>query len=633
MTTYRVLGPVEVRDGERRLALGGPRQVALLAFLLLHANRPVASERIVDALWGEAPERSLKRLQMAVARLRKALEPLGGVLRTVSGGYVLAVRPGELDVELFERYVEDGRRALEGGRPRHAAEQLRAGLELWRGQPFADVLYAPALEGRDAELGELRERWRNAAQGHGGAVAITGPRGIGKSRLIAEVHAEGAPVLFLRARGACRRARRAARRRPVARHRRPVRQRQVVGTARGPAARAGGERRRVALRELESEHVVGRLADQRLLTVCEGTAEVAHEAVLREWPRLRAWLAEDAEGRRVHRQLADAARTWDAGGRAGDDLYRGSRLAGTLDWRGAHRDELNRTELAFVAASEAAATRSRRRFQAGIIVLAGLLAIAAVAGLIARQQRGEAVREARTSEAQRLGAQGLGEGALDRALLYAAQGVAIEDSAVTRSQLLRVLLRSPAALRVYRGDSDQLTAVDVAPDGSFLALGDRQGNIRFLDPAGRRSRRAFVRDGHAPRHGVGRRPRTALGPAPARVAPARVHRRARAHPRGVGRRPPEPRLRAHLPSVRGLGLARSLYQSCVLRRVRPSATPNSSATRPAAPATRTSMPLEGADVAAGGRTSRRRVVGLGVGEGVPTAASALAATTAGVGVG
>ena len=96
---------------------------------------------------------------------------------------------------------------------------------------------------------------------------------------------------------------------------------------------AGGavERRRVALGELDDDGVAPRssrvLAEQRLLTVSAGTVELAHEALLREWPRLRGWLEEDAEGRRVHRHLADAAREWDAGGRDAGDLYRGARLA------------------------------------------------------------------------------------------------------------------------------------------------------------------------------------------------------------------------------------------------------------------------------------------------------------------
>ena len=64
------------------------------------------------------------------------------------------------------------------------------------------------------------------------------------------------------------------------------------------------------------------------MTLGEGTAEVAHEVLIREWPTLRAWLEEDRAGLRLHRRLGDAARLWDAGGREAGDLYRGTRLGG-----------------------------------------------------------------------------------------------------------------------------------------------------------------------------------------------------------------------------------------------------------------------------------------------------------------
>jgi DNA-binding winged helix-turn-helix (wHTH) protein len=121
MVKFAVLVPVELFDGERRLVVGGPRQLALLAFLFLNANRAVSSDRLIDALWGggQDPRGSAKRLQVAIARLRKALDASGPeataepVLRTVAGGYLLAVRPGELDAEVFEARLKDGRRALE----------------------------------------------------------------------------------------------------------------------------------------------------------------------------------------------------------------------------------------------------------------------------------------------------------------------------------------------------------------------------------------------------------------------------------------------------------------------------------------------------------------------------------------
>src|SRR3954447_26411916 len=96
-------------------------------------------------------------------------------------------------------------------------------------------------------------------------------------------------------------------------------------------------RRRVPLSELEPQgEVVAVLTDRRLLTVSAGAVEVAHEALLREWPRLRSWLDEDAEGRRVLRHVADSARDWADGGRDRGELYRGARLAAALEWRPRH---------------------------------------------------------------------------------------------------------------------------------------------------------------------------------------------------------------------------------------------------------------------------------------------------------
>ena len=141
-------------------------------------------------------------------------------------------------------------------------------------------------------------------------------------------------------------------------------------------------RRRVPLDELEPERservarVLDVLAERRLLTVSAGTVEVAHEALLREWPRLRGWLEEDAEGRRLQRQLAQAARDWDAGGRDPGELYRGGRLASALEWRGAHETELNAAEHAFLDAGKTASERARRRVR---LVLAGMLALVVLA--------------------------------------------------------------------------------------------------------------------------------------------------------------------------------------------------------------------------------------------------------------
>ena len=120
--------------------------------------------------------------------------------------------------------------------------------------------------------------------------------------------------------------------------------------ARGVMLRlAGGEDgtvagRRVALGELErvegAGSVLAQLADARLLTVSDGQVELSHEALLREWPRYRAWLEEDRIGRRVHAHLTATARDWNERGRDVADLYRGARLAAALDWGAGREQEL-----------------------------------------------------------------------------------------------------------------------------------------------------------------------------------------------------------------------------------------------------------------------------------------------------
>ena len=102
---FRILGPLEVSDGDRAVRLRGGKQRALLALLLVNANRTLAIDRIVDELWGEdVPETAQKMVQIHVSRLRKALP--AGMLHTRPPGYALAVEPEALDLHRFEQLVE-----------------------------------------------------------------------------------------------------------------------------------------------------------------------------------------------------------------------------------------------------------------------------------------------------------------------------------------------------------------------------------------------------------------------------------------------------------------------------------------------------------------------------------------------
>jgi DNA-binding SARP family transcriptional activator len=130
---FRVLGPLEVRDGDRSLPLAGAKQRALLALLLLHANRVVSRERLIDDLWGdEPPETAVTSVQVYVSRLRKLLPP--NTLVTRSPGYLLAVDPEEVDVFRFKRLLAQARDAG----PERKRRMLSEALTLFRGPPLAE---------------------------------------------------------------------------------------------------------------------------------------------------------------------------------------------------------------------------------------------------------------------------------------------------------------------------------------------------------------------------------------------------------------------------------------------------------------------------------------------------------------
>ncbi len=258
-------------------------------------------------------------------------------------------------------------------------------------------------------------------------------------------------------------------------------------------------RRRVPLEELDAErdeHTAAALAaltDSRLVTADEGTLEVAHEALLREWPRLRGWLEEDAEGRRLHQHLIHAASEWRAGGRDPGELYRGARLASTLDWAAAHEGDLNELERGFLDESRAEAEReaehqrrANRRLRAVLAGLAALLALALVAGIVALNQRGEARDAALALDAQRLQRRGAqARRASTRRSSCTRAAVELDESPATRGSLLSVLLRAPAAVGVVNHGWPMFAAA-VSPDGSLMATGDERGAVTVYDAATRR---------------------------------------------------------------------------------------------------------------------------------------------------
>ncbi len=199
------------------------------------------------------------------------------------------------------------------------------------------------------------------------------------------------------------------------------------------------------------------LADARLVTFSDGTVEVSHEALLHEWPRLRAWLEDDAEGRKLHRHVTESSRAWDEGGRDSADLYRGARLTSALEWAAPHRADLNEVERSFLKASRTAsedeATKARRANRGLRGLLAGvavLLCGSLVIGSLALTQRDQAKTALSVADAGRLASRSLVEADPVLALIMAREAVNIDDSVETRSALFAALERAPAITnRIY----------------------------------------------------------------------------------------------------------------------------------------------------------------------------------------
>jgi DNA-binding SARP family transcriptional activator len=141
---FRILGPLEVVDGDRSLPLGGEQQRALLALLLTRANEVVSTDRLIDELWGaRPPKKALNTIQYYVWKLRKTL----GADRIVTRppGYLIRLESEEFDLTRFERLLE-----------RDDAEALHQALGLWRGPALADLTLEHFAQAEAARLEELR---------------------------------------------------------------------------------------------------------------------------------------------------------------------------------------------------------------------------------------------------------------------------------------------------------------------------------------------------------------------------------------------------------------------------------------------------------------------------------------------
>ena len=255
--------------------------------------------------------------------------------------------------------------------------------------------------------------------------------------------------------------------------------------------------RRVPLTELipegeaggEATAVLEQLAASRLLVTGDDSAEIAHEALIREWPRLRGWLAENREELRALQQLTTAARSWEEAGRDEADLYRGARLAAAVDLEGEKR-QLSRVEREFLEASRDAqdrelqsARRRARRLRVLLAAVAAALVVAVVAGAFALVQRGSARRSAVVAQAGQLAAQSREVAAQqpDLGLLLALEGERLDDSVDTRGALLGALEHG-SRIRSWLRFGSPVNGSDFSPDGKLLAT-VTLGGTRLWDTA------------------------------------------------------------------------------------------------------------------------------------------------------
>jgi YVTN family beta-propeller protein len=152
---FRILGPLEVRDRGETLAIGAGKQRALLAILLIEANEPVSTSRLIDELWPEdPPATAAKIVQNSVSHLRRILGD--GILVTSANGYLLRVAPGELDRDRFRAALDEAKEAAAAGDERGASGVLREAFLLWRGPPLADFAYERFAAAEIDRLEELR---------------------------------------------------------------------------------------------------------------------------------------------------------------------------------------------------------------------------------------------------------------------------------------------------------------------------------------------------------------------------------------------------------------------------------------------------------------------------------------------
>ena len=303
----------------------------------------------------------------------------------------------------------------------------------------------------------------------------------------------------------------------------------------GDETATGDTRRRAKFNELIlkpeetdlTQSVLKVLADARLIITGEDSVEVAHEALIREWPRLRGWLEDDREGLRLHRRLTEAAQEWDSLERETELLYRGARLTQAQEWASTHGEEMNELEREFLAASIARTEQeaAEREFQrqreleaaqklaefekqraeeqtgfarqlskramylTGAFILALFMAFTALYfGSQARQTAVRAQNDRRIATARELAAASLNNLNVDpeRSILLALQSLSTTQSVdgTVLPESLEALHRAIVTSQVrmnFIGHDTWVLSTDYSPDGSQLASIGYDGTVIVWD--------------------------------------------------------------------------------------------------------------------------------------------------------